>query len=128
MSKLGNLSPLMTLMLFFKVRTKKLYRCLKLTLIQFKASVIMSFNAGYDAPFINSATVGGTSVGAWIGMAIGVMISVLMLPPVADTVIGVNTSSWTFTGADACKTMMYLIPMVYVAGVVTKIVRTAIGR
>lgn len=75
-----------------------------------------------------STTVGGTSAGEWIGLAIGVMIAVLMLPPVADTVIGVNTSAWNFTGAAACKTLMYLIPLVYVAGVLVKIVKTALGK
>lgn len=75
-----------------------------------------------------STSVGGTNAGTWIGMAIGVMISVLMLPPVADTVLGINTTNWTFTGAAACKTLLYLIPMVYIAGVVVKIVKTAIGK
>lgn len=76
----------------------------------------------------STTTVGGTSAGEWIGMAIGVMVAVLMLPPVADTVIGVNTSGWNFTGAAACKTLMYLIPMVYIAGVLVKIVKTALGK
>lgn len=76
----------------------------------------------------STTTVGGTSAGEWIGLAIGVMVAVLMLPPVADTVIGVNTTNWTFTGAAACKTLMYLIPMVYIAGVLVKIVKTALGK
>lgn len=75
-----------------------------------------------------ATTVGGTSAGEWIGMSIGVMVAVLMLPPVADTVLGVNTTNWSFTGAAACKTLMYLIPMVYIAGVLVKIVKTALGK
>lgn len=75
-----------------------------------------------------STSIGGSTAGEWIGLAIGVMVSVLMLPPVADTVIGVNTSSWNFTGSEACKTLMYLIPMVYIAGVLVKIVKTALGK
>lgn len=57
---------------------------------------------------------------------VGIVIAVMMLPPVADTVIGVNTSAWTFTGADACKTMMYLIPFIYIVAVIVHIVKSAI--
>jgi len=74
----------------------------------------------------NDASVSGS--GQMIAMAIGIMISILMLPPVADTVLGVNTTAWTFTGAEACKTLLYLIPMVYIAGVLVKIVKTALGK
>jgi len=77
---------------------------------------------------IHSTDIGGTSAGSWIGMSIGVMVAVLMLPPVADTVLGVNTTNWTFTGAAACRTLMYLIPMVYIAGVLVRIVKTALGK
>lgn len=66
--------------------------------------------------------------GSWIAMAIGVMLSVLMLPPVTETVLGVNTTNWTFTGAAAAKTLMYLIPMVYIAGVLVKIIKTVLGK
>ena len=82
----------------------------------------------YDQRAIAATNVGGTSAGEWIGMSIGVMVAVLMLPPVADTVLGVNTTNWSFTGAAACKTLMYLIPMVYIAGVLVKIVKTALGK
>ena len=82
----------------------------------------------YDTRASTTTSVGGTSAGEWIGMSIGVMVAVLMLPPVADTVLGVNTTNWTFTGAAACRTLMYLIPMVYIAGVLVKIVKTALGK
>jgi len=95
-------------------------------IVTIKTMIVASFKTGYNAPFINSEHT--TGAGEWIGMAIGVMISVLMLPPVADTVMGVNVSAWNFTGSQACITLMYLIPMVYIAGVLVKIVKTALGK
>jgi hypothetical protein len=67
-----------------------------------------------------------SAAGKFVGMAIGVIISVLMLPPVADTVLGVNTTGWTFTGAEGCKALMYIIPMIYIACVIIHIVKTSL--
>lgn len=65
--------------------------------------------------------------GKFVGMAIGIVISVLMIPPVADTILGVNTSAWTFTGAEGAKALMYIIPMVYIACVIIYVVKEALG-
>jgi len=68
-----------------------------------------------------------TIAGKFVGMAIGVVISILMLPPVADTILGINTSAWTFTGAEGAKALMYIIPMIYIACVIIYIVREALS-
>jgi len=68
-----------------------------------------------------------TGASKFVMLGVGVVISVMMLPPVADTILGINTSSWTFTGANAAKTMMYLIPFIYITSVVIYIVKSAIS-
>lgn len=131
MRKIENLKIAIA-MLFLKitVKIKKIYNCLKVQVISLHIAGMQAVHAYqtriYDPTFTNMATVGGTKTGEWIGMAIGVIVMVLMLPPVADTVLGINTTGWTFTGAEACKTLMYLIPMVYIAAVIVKIVKTAL--
>jgi len=68
-----------------------------------------------------------TGASKFVMLGVGVVISVMMLPPVADTILGINTTSWTFTGASAAKTMMYLIPFIYITSVVIYIVKSAIS-
>ncbi|MCJ7805727.1 hypothetical protein MUP46_03745 [Patescibacteria group bacterium] len=67
-----------------------------------------------------------TGAGKMVGMAIGTIISVLMLPPVTDTIMGVNTTAWTFTGHEGVIAMMYIIPLVYIAAVIISIVRAVL--
>jgi len=67
-----------------------------------------------------------TGAGKLVGMAIGTIISVLMLPPVTETVTGINTTAWTFTGHDGVIAMMYIIPLVYIAAVIIYIVRSVL--
>jgi len=67
-----------------------------------------------------------TGAGKLVGMAIGTIISVLMLPPVTETVTGINTTAWTFTGHDGVIAMMYIIPLVYIAAVIIYIVKSVL--
>lgn len=67
-----------------------------------------------------------TGVGKLVGMSIGVMVAVLMLPPVTATVTGINTTTWTFSGKDGVIALMYIIPLVYIAGVILYIVKAVI--
>lgn len=67
-----------------------------------------------------------TGAGKLVGMAIGTIISVLMLPPVTQTVTGINTTEWTFSGHDGVIAMMYIIPLVYIAAVIIYIVKTVL--
>jgi len=67
-----------------------------------------------------------TGAGKLVGMAIGTIISVLMLPPVTETVTGINTTGWTFTGHEGVIAMMYIIPLVYIAAVIIYIVKSVL--
>jgi hypothetical protein len=67
-----------------------------------------------------------TGAGKLVGMAIGTIISVLMLPPVTETVTGINTTAWTFTGHNGVIAMMYIIPLVYIAAVIIYIVKSVL--
>lgn len=67
-----------------------------------------------------------TGAGKLVGMAIGTIISVLMLPPVTETVTGINTTAWTFTGHDGVIAMMYIIPLVYIAAVIIYIIKAVL--
>jgi hypothetical protein len=67
-----------------------------------------------------------TGAGKLTGMAIGTIVAVLMLPPVTSTVIGINTTAWTFSGKDGVIALMYIIPLVYIAAVVVYIVKAVL--
>jgi len=122
MQAMGLLAYLLMIRIWFKRTVKRVgsFRMLKeahLYAMSVVRSVVPKWGLTLDAD---------TGAGKLVGMAIGTIISVLMLPPVTDTVTGINTSAWTFTGHEGVIAMMYIIPLVYIAAVIIYIIRSVL--
>lgn len=116
------MSYLLTVRIWFKRTVKRVgsFRMLKeahLYAISVIRSIVPKWGLTLDVD---------TGAGKLVGMAIGTIISVLMLPPVTETVTGINTTAWTFTGHDGVIAMMYIIPLVYIAAVIIYIVKSVL--
>lgn len=61
-------------------------------------------------------------------LAIMLVISLVITPVVVDQVQGLNTTGWTFTGAAGAKTLLLLIPFVWIAGLVVAIILNLLGK
>jgi len=113
---------LLTVRIWFKRTVKRVgsFRMIKeahLYAISVVRSIVPKWGLTLDAD---------TGAGKLVGMAIGTIISVLMLPPVTDTVTGINTTAWTFTGHEGVIAMMYIIPLVYIAAVIIYIIKSVL--
>ena len=116
------MSYLLTVRIWFKRTVKRVgsFRMIKeahLYAMSVIRSIVPKWGLTLDAD---------TGAGKLVGMAIGTIISVLMLPPVTETVTGINTTAWTFTGHDGVIAMMYIIPLVYIAAVIIYIVKSVL--
>jgi hypothetical protein len=54
----------------------------------------------------------------WIVLIILLIIGVTLVPTVVDTVAGIATGGWTFTGHAAAATLLGLLPFIFVVGLV----------
>jgi len=54
----------------------------------------------------------------WIMLTVMLLLGVILLPMVIDQVMSANTATWNFTGYAAAKTMLGLIPFVFIVGIV----------
>jgi len=116
------MSYLLTVRIWFKRTVKRVgsFRMIKeahLYAMSVIRSIVPKWGLTLDAD---------TGAGKLVGMAIGTIISVLMLPPVTETVTGINTTAWTFTGHEGVIAMMYIIPLVYIAAVIIYIVKSVL--
>lgn len=59
-----------------------------------------------------------------IGIIIITVVLLALTPTVVDTVQGVNTSTWNFTGHEGAEAMLGLVPFVWIAGV---LISSAVG-
>jgi hypothetical protein len=54
----------------------------------------------------------------WVVLIILLIIGVSLVPTVVDTVAGISTVGWTFTGATAAATLLGLLPFIFIVGLV----------
>jgi xanthine/uracil permease len=54
----------------------------------------------------------------WVVLIILLIIGVSLVPTVVDTVQGINTTNWSFTGYTAASTLMGLLPFIFIVGLV----------
>lgn len=62
----------------------------------------------------------------YIGLVIILIFGLGMLPTVVNVVVQLNTTNFTFTGAEGAITLIDLIPLVYIAGLVLLVVGMAL--
>jgi hypothetical protein len=67
-------------------------------------------------------------VNEWIMLVVVLMMGVILVPIVVDQVMSVNTTSWSFTGYAAAKTMLGLIPFVFIIGIVVYFIASILGK
>jgi xanthine/uracil permease len=67
-------------------------------------------------------------VNEWILVTVVLMMGVILVPIVVDQVMSVNTTSWNFTGYAAAKTMLGLIPFVFIIGIVIFFIASILGK
>lgn len=60
-----------------------------------------------------------------IRLVVTLLVLLVTLPVVVDQVQNLNTTGWTFTGAAGAKTLISLIPFVWVGAIVLVIVGAA---
>ena len=67
-------------------------------------------------------------INEWILLVVMLMMGVILVPIVVDQVMSVNTTSWSFTGYAAAKTMLSLIPFVFIIGIVIFFIASILGK
>jgi len=67
-------------------------------------------------------------INEWILVTVMLMMGVILLPMVVDQVANVDTASWNFTGYAAAKTMLGLLPFVFVVGIVICFIASILGK
>jgi hypothetical protein len=56
------------------------------------------------------------------------MMGVILVPIVVSQVQTIDTASWNFTGYAAAKTMLGLIPFVFIVGIVVYFIASILGK
>jgi hypothetical protein len=64
----------------------------------------------------------------WILVTVLLIIGVILVPMVVSQVQSINTASWNFTGSAAAKTMLGLIPFVFICGIVIYFIASILGK
>lgn len=64
----------------------------------------------------------GKIIGA-ISIVIITIVLLAMTPTVVNQVVNMNTSNWTFTGADGALALLGLVPFVWVASILISVYR-----
>ncbi|MGB9693243.1 MAG: hypothetical protein ACPLYF_00200 [Fervidobacterium sp.] len=64
----------------------------------------------------------------WVALTVMLILGVILVPFVVDQVQSVNTTSWTFTGVQGAKTLFFLIPFVFICGLVIYFIASLLGK
>ena len=67
-------------------------------------------------------------VNEWIMLTILLLLGIILVPMVVSQVQSINTASWNFTGYQAAKTMLGLIPFVFICGIVIYFIASILGK
>ena len=67
-------------------------------------------------------------INEWILVTVMLMMGVILVPIVVSQVQTIDTASWNFTGYAAAKTMLGLIPFVFIVGIVVYFIASILGK
>lgn len=69
----------------------------------------------------------GANAAAVIGLVIGAIIYVYLIPSFVEAVTGIDTSGWNFTGSTGAIAILFLLPLIFIAGIVIWFVKEILG-
>jgi len=64
----------------------------------------------------------------WILVTVMLMIGAILVPMIVSQVQSIETASWNFTGYQAAKTMLGLIPFTFIVGIVVYFIASILGK
>jgi hypothetical protein len=64
----------------------------------------------------------------WMGLLFMLILGCILVPIIVDQVQSVNTTGWVFTGVSGAKTMLGLIPFVFIVGIVLYFILALLGK
>jgi predicted Na+-dependent transporter len=64
----------------------------------------------------------------WIMLVITMMLGIILVPIVVDQVQSTNTTGWSFTGHQGAVTLFYLLPFVFIVGIVIYFIGELLGK
>jgi hypothetical protein len=64
----------------------------------------------------------------WILLVIALLIGVILVPIVVNQVQTTSTSGWNFTGYQGAKTLFYLLPFIFIIGIVVYFIASMLGK
>ena len=101
----------------------KLLKILRAKIYDFSLFVMSLVSAFSNSRIIVDCS--GTMKDSIIGV-IALILDISLMPVVVTQIQGVNTTLWTFTGYEGAKTLLLLVPFVFVAGLLIKTIIDAI--
>ncbi|MEM3873876.1 MAG: hypothetical protein QXU45_01920 [Candidatus Bathyarchaeia archaeon] len=69
-----------------------------------------------------------TKSAEWIILTITLILGVILVPIVVQQVQSVNTASWNFTGYQGAVTLFYLLPFIFIVGIVIYFIASILGK
>jgi len=67
-------------------------------------------------------------VNKWILLVISLLIGVILVPIVVNQVQTTSTSGWNFTGHAGAATLFYLLPFIFIIGIVVYFIGSMLGK
>lgn len=64
----------------------------------------------------------------WVALTCMLILGVILVPMIVDQVQSVNTTAWTFTGYAGAKTLLGLIPFVFICGIIIYFIGSLLGK
>ncbi|MEM1540883.1 MAG: hypothetical protein QXJ07_05845 [Candidatus Bathyarchaeia archaeon] len=69
-----------------------------------------------------------TKSAEWIILTITLILGVILVPIVVQQVQDVDTSGWNFTGYQGAVTLFYLLPFIFIVGIVIYFIASILGK
>jgi hypothetical protein len=64
----------------------------------------------------------------WILLTITLILGVILVPIVVNQVQTTDTSGWNFTGYQGAVTLFYLLPFIFIVGIVIYFIGSLLGK